>query len=429
METAPMRALFALLAIALPFCLLVGCASQQQVMDGDPASPYFNLGELKEEQIVHIPTGRTVTEDELVDYLSRFRVIYIGEAHDSVNDHRIQLMAIKRLSRRFPGKIAVGMEMLRLPYQETADKWVAGEIDEKEFLKKWTETWGQYEYYKEILAYARDARIPLLALNREKPKKAMQAMMPSKGTEAPTPMPPMTAPQSQEPAKPEMELDENDPYYNAYIGSFFHGHGEGKPEMEKMFLRGQMLWDETMADTAAKYLAENPDMKLIVMAGGNHVRYGFGIPRRVFRRNPEPFAIVDPWIISYPEDKQDRLMDVSPPLLPLPVADFVWGVAYKDLEDQKVMLGVTIENSEEPKGVLIKGVMEGSAAKKAGILKDDIVTAIDGVPVKELFDLTFEIGNKKIGQTGEVKVMREGKEVTVPVTYDRIEHPKVEKKP
>ncbi|TAL16950.1 PDZ domain-containing protein [bacterium] len=424
-----MRALFTLLLMSLPVFFLAGCATQQLAGEGAPASPYFNLAELKEEQIIHVPTGRVVTEDELIDYLSRFRVIYIGEAHDSVNDHRIQLMAIQRLSRRFPGKVAVGMEMLRLPYQEAADQWVKGEIDEKEFLQKWTETWGQYEYYKDILAYARDAKIPLVALNREKPKKSMEAMMPAKAAEPPSGENAMAKAMSAEPSKAEVELDENDPYYNAYIGAFFVGHGDGKPEIGKMFLRGQMLWDETMADTAAKYLSANPDHKLIVLAGGNHVRYGFGIPRRVFRRVPEPFAIVDPWIVEFPEDKLDRLMDVSPPPLPLPIADFVWGVAYKDLEGQKAMLGVGIEDSEEPKGVRIRSVMELSPASKAGLLKDDVITAVDGAEVKVLFDLTFEMTKKAIGQAGEVKVIREGKELTVPVTFDKVEHKKAEKKP
>jgi uncharacterized iron-regulated protein len=423
-----MRALFTLLILSLPIFLLAGCASQQLAGEGDPASPYFNLAELKEEQIIHVPTGRAVNEDELIDYLSRFRVIYIGEAHDSVNDHRIQLMAIQRLSRRFPGKVAVGMEMLRLPYQEAADQWVKGEIDEKEFLKKWTETWGQYEYYKDILGFARDAKIPLVALNREKPKKSMEAMMPTKAAEAPSGENAMAKAMSAEPAKAEVELDENDPYYNAYIGAFFKGHGEGKPEIGKMFLRGQMLWDETMADSAAKYLSANPDHKLIVLAGGNHVRYGFGIPRRVFRRISEPFVIIDPWIVEYPEDKQDRLMDVSPPELPLPIADFVWGVSYKDLEGTRPMLGVGIEDSEDPKGVRIRSVMELSPAAKAGLLKDDVITAVDGVEVKVIFDLTFEMTKKALGQAGEVKVIREGKELTVPVTFDKVEHPKAEKK-
>jgi len=78
-----------------------------------------------------------------------------------------------------------------------------------------------------------------------------------------------------------------------------------------------------MAETAANYLATGggSDKKLVVLAGGNHVRYGFGIPRRVFRRLPVAYTIVLPTTVSIPEDKRDRLMDVNLPEIPLAPAD------------------------------------------------------------------------------------------------------------
>lgn len=418
-----MRAIFSLALIALPLFFIAGCASQE--VKGDFNSPYFNLGELKENEIVHLATGRTFTEAELVDYLSRFNVIYIGEAHDSVNDHAAQLKILKGLYDKFPGQIALGMEMLRLPYQEAATKWSSGELSEKDFLREWTKSWGQYEYYKEILGFVREKKIPLVALNREKSKKPMgelpagHAPVEKKAEEA-KPAPP---------SEPEVEIDENDPYYEAYIDSFFAGHGEMGPDVKRTFLLGQLKWDETMADSAARFLKANPGKKIVILAGGNHVRYGFGIPRRVFRRVPEPYAIVEPVIVQYPEEKKDRLMDVDPPSLPLRTADFIWPVTYKDLADEKIMLGVMIQDSTEPVGVKVNKVMDGSTAQKAGIAAEDVITSIDGAEIKEVFDLSYEIQGKKKGQEGSVTVLRGGETKILRVTFDVIEQPKEKEKP
>ena len=92
-----------------------------------------------------------------------------------------------------------------------------------------------------------------------------------------------------------------------------------------------------MAQTAAEYL-ESPEgqgKQLVVLAGGHHVRYGYGIPRRLFRRVPLPFVIVLPVAVEIPENKQDRMMDVEAPALPMPPGDFLWAVGYTDLEDMK----------------------------------------------------------------------------------------------
>jgi len=107
-------------------------------------------------------------------------------------------------------------------------------------------------------------------------------------------------------------------------------HGEA-------FYRVQVLWDEAMAETAAEYLKspEGQGRRLLILAGGNHVRYGIGIPRRLFRRVPLPYAIVLPFPVEIPDDKRDRLMDVEMPDLPMRPADFYWAVGYESLDEPK----------------------------------------------------------------------------------------------
>ena len=50
---------------------------------------------------------------------------------------------------------------------------------------------------------------------------------------------------------------------------------------------------------------------MVTITGGWHVKYGFGLPKKVVRRLPMAYAIVLPEEISTPEQKEGRLMRVE----------------------------------------------------------------------------------------------------------------------
>ena len=60
-------------------------------------------------------------------------------------------------------------------------------------------------------------------------------------------------------------------------------------------------------------------------------------------------------------------------------------------------------------GALISQVVEGSAAEKAGIRAGDIVTAVNGKPVKDAAGLRNAIGMLSIGDRVDVALLRDGK--------------------
>jgi len=62
--------------------------------------------------------------------------------------------------------VAVGLEMFRTNSQDALDQWVNGRISEKEFQKIYSENWGfPWALYSMILEFAREAKLPLVALN------------------------------------------------------------------------------------------------------------------------------------------------------------------------------------------------------------------------------------------------------------------------
>jgi uncharacterized iron-regulated protein len=311
-----------ILFIALPLFLIGGgCVANRACLNVE--SPYRDPSSFKKGEILHLATGKIISESELLDFLSRFPIVYVGETHDNVEDHAVELAILKGMCKRVPGEVALGLEMLQRTYQADVDSYLHGDMEEKEFLKVWQQNWGDtFPYYKEILCYARDNYIPVLALNAE---SALRKAVREKGLDNLDP----------EMAKRLPEMDLEDPYYGAFIKAIFKGHKKG-PRHEEVFSSIQVLWDETMAETAAQYLKslEGRGRHLVIFAGGDHVRYGFGIPRRLFRRIPVPYAVVIPFAVEVPERMEDRLMHVELPVLPMRPADFYWAVGYRDLDTQ-----------------------------------------------------------------------------------------------
>ncbi|HKL49239.1 MAG TPA: ChaN family lipoprotein, partial [Desulfuromonadales bacterium] len=292
--TASFRNLLHAGLILLP--LAAGCSANTAAI-GDPQSPYPPPKPPEVGDILHIPTGYYVDESEMLDAVDDARIVYVGETHDNPASHRVELTVLKAVSESYPGKAALGLEMFTPSQQDTLDRWVAGELSEKEFLKEsgWYKQWKmEFALFRDILVFARDNDIPIIGLNAD---KDLVRKVGREGVEALT----------EEERQKVPQLDMDDPYHRAMTKAFFGDHDSGDNMLES-FLRVQTLWDETMAANIADYLSreDRKDHHMVVMAGGNHIRFGYGIPRRVFRRLPTSYAMVGSREIDIPEDKQDR---------------------------------------------------------------------------------------------------------------------------
>jgi serine protease Do len=87
--------------------------------------------------------------------------------------------------------------------------------------------------------------------------------------------------------------------------------------------------------------------------------------------------------------------------------------ADNDGSARKAMLGVLTDPKSEKKGAMIKDVTPGSAADKAGLERGDLITRIDGAPIKDAGALVNEIaGLHKPGDNVEIVYQRDGREHT-----------------
>jgi membrane-associated protease RseP (regulator of RpoE activity) len=194
------------------------------------------------------------------------------------------------------------------------------------------------------------------------------------------------------------------------------------------FLNIQLFWEETMASRIVEYLGseDGEGKKMVLLTGGMHVEYGFGVPKKVVRRRPMPYSIVLSSATHIPEEKREEvLMDVDIPDIPLLSGDFLWMVPYEDLEDDQVRLGIMMTTKDGP--VAVEKVMEGSAAEAAGIRAGDELISLDGLAVEEMSDVIIVVRSKNPGEEIRIVLRRGGEELTLTARFpSRHEESRVE---
>src|ERR1035437_4124685 len=94
-------------------------------------------------------------------------------------------------------------------------------------------------------------------------------------------------------------------------------------------------------------------------------------------------------------------------------------------EVQRALIGVNIKDVEsedadkyklpEVKGVLITRVLDGGAAKEAGLKENDVILKFDGNAVNSVAELQEHVGEKRPRDKAEVTYFRNGKESSVPL--------------
>jgi uncharacterized iron-regulated protein len=402
-KTRPLFLMLALLWVS-PLALTQAVPAAPATDDAGSALPYPPAQEPKPGEIFHVPTGLAMTFDGMMDMVSGARLVYVGETHDNLHAHQVQLQVIRDLHRRFPGRIAIGMEMFRQPQQQVLDRWTRGQLSELEFLQgtQWLKTWSfDFGYYKAILDFAREQQVDVIALN---PAAELQAAVRQNGLDA---LP--EAVRSQLP-----EIGEPDPYQREVMKAIYGGHLPTEGAFESFF-RVQLLWEESMATTVVDYLrSPRGTGKIVVMlTGAGHVEYGFGVPKKVLRRMPLPYVIIAPTEIEIPPEKQ--MLNVKLPEIPLLPADFIWWVPYQDLEADKVRLGVGID--DRGNRLIVQSIAPDSPAARAGILVGDEITSIAGHPVADVTAVVYWVSRQARGAAVTATVRRDGTPLDIRVEF------------
>jgi uncharacterized iron-regulated protein len=317
---------------------------------------------------------------DIIPKLLKSRVICVGETHDRYDHHLGQLEVIRRLHGR-GARLAIGMEYFQQPFQSALDEYVAGRIDERELLARteYYDRWRfDYRLYRPILAFAREHGIPLVALNlpAEVTSKAGRV-----GIEGLT---------VEERASLPEEIDRSDTAYHERLRAIYTQHPSADGGTFERWLDVQLLWDEGMAARAARYLAENPEHTLVVLAGSGHLAYRSGIPNRIARRSGVPVKVLLP--------TEGGTFDPA-------AGDYLLASAVQALPPGG-RLGALLD-SPPSGGVVVKSLEPGSAARDAGVREGDRLVSVGGIRIGRFADVRIALLDRQPGDTVEVRVSRD----------------------
>lgn len=234
--------------------------------------------------------GVRLERAELFDDLSRFDAVCVGELHDNPHHHYAQLAVVEGLwprARHAGRALGIGFEMFQRPFQRALNRYADGTIDEAELLEEteWEERWGHpFAYYRPLVQLARTAGLRLVALNapRELTRKVAREGLSSLDAKERSTLP---------------VLDFGNAEHRKAFDAAMADHPKGQGDLENYYA-AQVLWDETMAQTAAGWLQERaPARQLVIVAGRAHCQNS-AIPSRIERRGDFRVASVVPWMPS-----------------------------------------------------------------------------------------------------------------------------------
>ncbi|MBF0620425.1 MAG: ChaN family lipoprotein [Magnetococcales bacterium] len=310
-----------------------------------------------------LPVGTVISSNQLMEQLSVVPVVLVGETHDQVAHHRVQLDVLKGLHARGQN-IAVGMEMFHRDQQSVLEAWTAGKLSESAFLDQteWYFNWGMDpDLYWPILRWLRDEKIDLFALNVPRNSIRTVRMMGLEGlSESQREYIPPIQPATQS--------------YRNRLHTLFEQHAA----MMKMarsnvvfdrFVLAQTVWDGVMASAIVDYRKQHPESTVIGLVGSGHLRFAEGIPHQLKGLGQQDHRTVLPW----GDDETWPAPQVS---------DYIWGVVGDLPWPEPIRLGVGLPEQDDPlSGVVITSVSENSIGEKLGLNAQDRIIKINGMSI------------------------------------------------
>jgi uncharacterized iron-regulated protein len=241
--------------------------------------------------------------EDAFDILMDYRVILIGEEHESRVSHDAELTILKGLVER-DSNLVLALEMFERDVQDILDAYLKGKITEKKFLKL-ARPWPNYRKdYRPLIELSKKKGIPVIAANV--PRRAAAAVaMANKVSHAVVGedrryLPKTLHLKSRGYYKRFASSIEEMPHFAPMKGMKMHG-----------LFRAQVLKDSVMAASVEPFLHR----RILFCCGHFHSDYHLGIPYQLRKNHPKLKIAVIAMALSLENlSMKDRSK----------VADFIW---------------------------------------------------------------------------------------------------------
>jgi len=224
--------------------------------------------------------------EEVVKSIEKSDVIFIGEIHYNPQHHKAQLDIIRSLhARKEP--LAIGVEMFTPEDQQQLDDWSGGKLDEESFKPVFARNWSYgWELYRDLFLFARDNRIPLIALNT--PKSVISRVM-KQG--------PAGLQESEVPPKISWKLNASQAKYMQTISSQVFGDTPPAQYLARLS-KAQALRNSGMAWNIARYKEMHSATRIVVLAGIWHA-VKHGVPELLAQYGSFSFKVIAPELAEF----------------------------------------------------------------------------------------------------------------------------------
>lgn len=250
--------------------------------------------------ITRVSDRQPVTMQQLSAKAEAADLVLIGEVHDKTPHHDLQLAVIRALKERgLP--LAIGVEVMQSDSQKELDAFIAGRMSEGEFQQVFARNWSyDWRLYRNIFMFARENRIPMIALNV--PKELVIKV--SRGGYRS-----LTAQERK--ILPEGTMcDLNNPHTEFLKKSFaevFKHVTNGR--VFEYFCEAQTLRNSGMAMNISQYLKKAPKTKIVALTGVWHAVKN-AVPEQLARNGAQLSSLV-----VMPEIKEFSGGKASPDLI------------------------------------------------------------------------------------------------------------------
>ena len=397
------------LVVSLTLTVLPACSATSLVIDGS--------------------SGRAVRLEHVVDDVVTAGVVFLGEDHDNRVGHALQLEMVEMLHSRRPD-LAISLEMLERDVQDDLDRYLSGQITEKNFLKL-SRPWKNYApHYRPIVEFARAKGLPVIAANAP---KSIASRVAREGISASANSPHI----AQKTSAP------RDAYWEAFKKAILEpsegeesGHGAAlDDEALYRLYQAQCLKDDTMAESIVQILtasSDQPRSPLVVhLCGRFHSDQRMGAVERLQQRLPdlkiavlsmEAVAVVAPpgpdfefggdYVLFVREGPKPPEPKGNPHARATdPHAKAGEGVgAQEEQGGDRPALGFMPAYSVEG-GVGVEFTREDGPAEKAGIKAGDVIIGLARLKIADIEDYSAVLSTLKPGQKVRVVVDRDGKKM------------------
>jgi len=263
---------------AVLISIMAGCTTSTSFEDADKiaissgVTTYYDYN-------LQSPSGLNIDLKDFVADIQAADVVLVGEWHTHTGIHRFQTELLQAMIAE-NDNVTLSMEQFTRDKQAIVSAYLDGEIGESTLIKQGN-AWPNYSSdYRPLVELAKTKKIDVIAANA--PKNIIRCIA-KEGISYIDKLP------ADERLWLAANINTQDSAYKTHFMASMH-HGDESQNENKF--ASQVTWDETMAESITRYLADNPTKQVLHIAGKFHTENGLGTAASILARAPELKVII-----------------------------------------------------------------------------------------------------------------------------------------